>query len=290
MVITMRRPRQYGIPVVVAAAALLLMGTEVRAGSLWALGYYPGAGGEAAFKIDPDTGAVTYIVLLETSAWLTDIEVLDGQLYTIGRQDTPSHDHMTRFDPLTGAATELADPGGIALRGLAVDPSTKTFYSVNTSYYGAVNSLDAGGNLLGEAVEYVTGGLTQNFDLTFDPSTGYLFATDDGQSTDIISIDPSTGHRFNPLDTGHYLEALALDTDTHQLYGVTYSGSPDLYRVDPTTGTASYVATLPDGTYVSGLAYESTIPEPGSLGLLCLGVLGLAIRTRRRSSTVADDQ
>jgi hypothetical protein len=150
------------------------------------------------------------------------------------------------------------------------------------------------------------GGVTApTFDgLAFVGSTLYGLLAGDGTSTgggtQLYIIDTTTGVATalpNPtgisLGTGYNFGGLAYSGST--LYAEVSGDDPLhsvdaawLYTIDPSTGLATLVSQIEDSGGnpfdggLSGIAFEAgSTPEPGTLGLMFLGLSGLALGRRR---------
>ena len=70
---------------------------------------------------------------------------------------------------------------------------------------------------------------------------------------------------------------LAYDTELNLLYAVGDQDS-NLYRIDPATGVATVIGSTGLADPGGGLAFEATVPEPHTFGLLALGIGFLGVR------------
>lgn len=113
----------------------------------------------------------------------------------------------------------------------------------------------------------------------------------------LYTIDPSTGGTLLSISVTipgfvvSGMNGLATHPDTDELWAVVRGTSPEgvsgrfLAIIDPLTGEGTTVGLL--GDFFAGIAFvpfvASEVPEPAALGLLGLGVLGIAGLRRRRS-------
>ena len=125
-----------------------------------------------------------------------------------------------------------------------------------------------------------------------------LYGAEVGQeaATDELHVlDPATGATLSTVSVTlpgfevFGLNGLATDPDTGELWGLIRVVSDDgsftrhLALIDPVTGEATSSGLLAEN--FAGIAFvPSAVPEPAALGLLGLGVLGLASLRRRRAA------
>jgi hypothetical protein len=172
--------------------------------------------------------------------------------------------NLITINPATGAGTVVGNMGaGIAVPALAVDPTTGTMYAGQgggTPNIYTVNPATGAATLVGD-----TGlGLAAVGGLDFR-SDGTLFAAvnivgDGGTGSDhLATINKATGAAtvIGPFGAVEGIEGIAFDS-SGTLWGSRSArgaaGAPGLYRIDPATGTATFVAPIVDssGTPPSG--------------------------------------
>lgn len=271
-------------------AALLLGGISANAGTV----YLDDTAGDL-FAGDPTTGTFTYIgttAAVSSTGGFQDIDFVSGSLYGI---DASGNLYLINT---ANAAATLIGPSGVSdshYVGLAGDSSgtlwaggTNTIYTVNTS----TGTATPVGNNTGYT--YAVEG-----DLEFVGSTLYLTSTTDGGG-DLVQVDTTTGIATDVGSTGFQdVFGLAYDTDNSVFYG--YTGAGEEFDIDPADeglDTALYTnitlqgggtalgTTLAGGATneIYGAAFITSTPEPGSMALLVVGLLGLGYGARRLRS------
>lgn len=127
-------------------------------------------------------------------------------------------------------------------------------------------------------------------------ANGQLLAVSGNPSNALIaSIDPTSGNTTtlsdnNGIGTGPTFGSLkGITLGNGPLY-VTDTGNDEIFKVDPTTGDRSVIS----GNGVGGMTFGAltfgiavypelaSVPEPSSLALLAIGVVGVVVYTRRR--------
>ncbi len=146
------------------------------------------------------------------------------------------------IDPDDASLTAVG-PIGFALTGLAFDPTDGTLYgatSVNSAASPksliAVDPVTGAGTLVGA----FTGGI-QVTDLAF-ADDGNLYGWHPAASPNLVSIDKATGATTvigPPSPSG------PVEFANGVLYKFTVAGASDIYTVDPVTGIATFVASIP---------------------------------------------
>lgn len=229
-----------------------------------------------------------------------------------------SVDDLSDADPMTSIST-----GGYQVQGLAWNFSTNTMYGGNDTRFFSVNPNTGAMTSINSSITYsindlvfgpgnvLFGGNDAGRFFSIDPSTGAetLIALDlnwqtKGMSydsvTDILygvgkytpddsfrlfTIDPGTGAKSGIVNWGsnssNDLRAIAIDPVTGVMYGATNPliGTGNVYTINKSTGAKTLIQGSPSyGS--SGLAF---IPEPGTMLLLGMGLVGLGISGRKKA-------
>jgi sugar lactone lactonase YvrE len=216
-------------------------------------------------SINPNNGAVTTIgatglgdcSLLTSPCGPTSantIAALGGKLYATDHQNK-----LYTVDPLTGAANAI---------GLTGIPGI-TFVPLTTNPDGSLNIFD-------EGLFAADGKLYTTFNTgTFDTAT---FTPTPIIDAKLYQIDPATGLATLIGPTAFGLSA-GVEVD-----GTTYAFDVPLGEVvtlDLATGKTSFVSNLdPAVGIITGAA---PTPEPASIALAALGMIGFAVCRRRRT-------
>ncbi len=226
-------------------------------------------GGAGLATVDVATGATSSVG--STNVVLTDIAFSpSGDLYGI------SFSSLYKVSASTGATTLVGSLGSVnGTANALVFGSDGTLYMAGSSLY-TLNTLTGAASAIG-SIGFQSGG-----DLAFIGDELYL-ASDRNQ---LIQVNTATGvgTLIGNLGVGN-MYGLATP-DNVNLYGV---AGQNVYLVDTASGAAALQSTfdplLSGGAF--GLAFLTeaggggTVPEPGTLALLSVAVLGVAAARRR---------
>lgn len=230
-------------------------------------------GGAQLATVDVATGATSLIG--GTGTALTDIAFSPtGDLFGI------SFSGLYKVNSSTGATTLVGGLGSVSGTANAlVFGSDGTLYMAGNTLYSVDTS--TGATTAIGAIGYQSGG-----DLAFIGSTLYMASS----SNELIAVNTATG-------AGTSIGALGVGSmfglatpDNVNLYGV---AGQSVYLVDTTNGTATFQSTFSPtlGGGAFGLAFLSeaggggNVPEPGTLALVGLALLGVAVGRRRDGMT-----
>ncbi|MBT5646657.1 MAG: PEP-CTERM sorting domain-containing protein [Rhodospirillaceae bacterium] len=237
-------------------------------GSLWGSQAFGFGSTSRLIEIDPDDGSL----ISSVGAFHTDPNDVEGSDMSIGD---------LAFNPVDGKlyaiTSDQADPNqpGPVDGIYTVDTGTGLATLVGKTIWDTVAGIafDSNGTL------YALG-----FDPDVDPGIGgtnmlFTFDLDNliYDDTDPLLLEDNT--RVTVDVNNELFNGLGINPLTNEIYATeAYSG--DVYKVDPNTGTMTYTGT-PGPGLVSDLTFR--VPEPGTLAVMGLGLLGLAFMRRRRA-------
>jgi hypothetical protein len=259
-----------------AACALFTAAVAVHAApTLWVATGGTANGAQLA-TVDVATGATT--VVANTRVVFSDIAFSpSGDLYGIGLSG------LYRVNMLTGASALI---GGFGFgQGSGLGGNALVFGSDGTLYMAGGRSLYTVNTTTGAASSVGLMGFVSGGDLAFVGGNLYLSTTD----SQLVQLDITTGAGTSIGNMG-VMRMFGLATpDNVNLYGV---ADQSLYRINTTTGAATLQASFnPSLSMIAfGLAFfeeagASSVPEPGTLALVGLALLGAAAAKRRSGST-----
>ena len=125
-----------------------------------------------------------------------------------------------------------------------------------------------------------------NAGIAFDTSgtfyaLGYAPAVGPAGTNMLFTLDTTTGAELSrvTVDLNDFIfVGLIVNPETDEIFtGERFTGN--VYTVDAGTGAMDLLG-MPTGAFVSDLAFR--VPEPGTLAVLALGLVGLGIIRRRR--------
>jgi hypothetical protein len=103
-----------------------------------------------------------------------------------------------------------------------------------------------------------------------------------GGQSQLETIDPTTSARTTVGPTGLGLMNGLAGSVAGAVYGSLRTTNTGLYSVDGNTGAATLVGSTGIGINSMSFGDEVAVPEPGMIGILGLGLVGLGYARRRR--------
>lgn len=245
------------------------------------------------YTIDESTGAATFL-----SA--TDVARIQG--LTVG----PSGEliglagpRIHEIDPLTGSTSIIAElPFNSLEGGTAFQPGTNNLFVVNSGF-----GLNPEGLYVYDLLNG-TGGMVGSFGFGSDQDISaaafdlsgvlYILHSDPFLSATLMvaTVDVNTGTATTLFDTGITNTGVAgmVFDESGQGY---FTNGDNLYSFDTSASSATLIgATGPPGR-ISGLAIvadAAAVPEPATLLLTSLGMLGMGVLNRRRHNRIIESR
>jgi len=220
--------------------------------------------------VDVDTGNVNVIGSMGVT--MTDIAFdPSGNLYGV------TFSALYSINKVTGSTTQIGSLGGASVNSLVFD-SAGNLYAANNSLY-TINVATGAATVVGTGGSYSSSG-----DLAF--IGGELFLSSVGDS--LFKLDTLTG-------IGTLVGAIG----SSAVYGLATDNNIDLYGLTSTTVLSINTATGAGSALVNyggqglnaawGSAFLSeagggTIPEPATLALLSLGLVGIGFARKKKQS------
>ena len=242
--------------------------------------------GLAAFLAVGSPAHATYIG--DNSGNLFDLDVATNTSTFIGNGGVVMFD--IALDPISGTLYGISGAGGLYsinttngsvtfignsgqfINGLTFDSSGTLFGSGGISLF----TLNTG---TGAATTVGSTGYTSSGDIAFD-ALGNLFMSALGTGNDdLISLNASTG-AGSLIGSIGYGGVYGLNFNNSTLYGFTLAGQT--ISIDTATGAGTLVAM--NGIHANGadgVGGVTQVPEPASIALLGLGLIGLGFSRRK---------
>ena len=252
-----------------AAMALLFGAVQPQTASASPLDYALMTGKRFG-TIDLTNGDFTYIgssnLGLQEMVNLTRLG--GGPLYA-----TTDFTTMLILNESSGAVSSIVGTMGNGIFGLKISGSGAFFGYNNTDLY-SINPANANATFIGGfGISIGT-----NYDVAFNGNQMYLEEVNGlGGTANLYTVNTTTAAATLVGNVGYAV--YGLDFENNTLYGFTPNGQ--IISIDTTTGSGTFVA-IESGPGVVFTAATAATPEPDTLFLLAVGVVGAAGATWRR--------
>ena len=221
-----------------------------------------------------------------------------GQLYALG-----SSSRLYTVNVATGAASQVPAPGGPyipALNGFTYGfsfiPNNDTIRSVAETNANFRLNPTTGARTIDADLFYAAGDPNANVDPNavhaahtpgfLTPGAAQLYVIDSGLNT--LATGGLAPGELNTVGALGFDVDGAGGFDVSGLTGTAYaallpatSSVSQFYSINLATGAATSLGVIDGGLVITAMAVGPAIPEPATLGLLCVGIVGCLVARRR---------
>jgi hypothetical protein len=230
---------------------------------------------DAANASATDIGAAGYF-----ETWAAAFDNNTGELFTIVDGFSGSN-RLAKYNLTTGAATPIGTGLGTPSDTISLeiaDDGTIYAASFSNQLY-TVNRITGVATALPGILGPEAFGI---MDMAFDPTTGILWGTG-GQN--LFQINPVTGTSTDVSDLTLGSSQMGLMFgDDGTMYATDYTPAGELYEVtNPLTGGMTLIGSTGFSFPHGGDILNTPVPEPSTLTLATLVLLGISYRRRKRN-------